>query len=113
RIIRQLANGCNGRPEQGSELPGPLQVVAVDAYPSHIGSAGPPGGRARNLAVLGVIDDVDRPQPSHVLRSQGAEDSHDVPPGGHEHSRGSFAVAPGVPVTVHLVAKAQDDRVMI
>ena len=44
---------------------------------------------------------------------QHAEDADDVPPGRDEHRRRRFRVAPGVPVSVHLVAEAHDDRVVV
>src|ERR1039458_56566 len=59
RVAGQLAHGSDGRAEQGSELPGRLEVVAVDPYPLHIGTAGPPLGRSRGATAVRVVDDVD------------------------------------------------------
>src|SRR5690349_11651772 len=36
-----------------------------------------------------------------------------VPPAGHENCRRCMPVAPGVPITVHLVPEAQDDGTVI
>ena len=113
RGSRYLAHGRDGRPEQRTERGGRVVVVAVDADPGHVGPARPPPGRAGDLAIVRVVDDVDRPQPGHVLRPKRAEQADDVPPGRHEHRRGRFLVAPGVPVSVHLVAEAHDDRVAV
>src|ERR1019366_6717584 len=66
RVASQRAHGSDGWPEQGCELPGRLEVVAVDPYPGHVRAARPPPGRAGDPAVLRVVDDVDSPQPRHV-----------------------------------------------
>src|ERR1019366_1119496 len=113
RVTGQLAHGRDGRAEQGSELPGRLEVVTVDPYPVHVGTARPPLGRSRDATAMGVVDDVDRPQPGDILGSERAECGDEVAPGSHEHRRGRFPVPPGVPVAVHLVTEAQDDRVAV
>ena len=92
-ITGQLAYGHDGRPEYRNELPGRLEVVAVDPHPVHVRTAGPPGSRAGNLAML-RLDDVDRPQPGHVLGSDRAEESDDVPPCGNESRRGCGCDSP-------------------
>ena len=60
-----------------------------------------------------AVDRVDRPQPGDVPDSSRAEEGDDVPPGRHEYRRRRVLVSPGVPVAVHLVAEAQDDRVTV
>ena len=99
-------------PNIGSELPGRIEVVAVDPHPGHVRLAGPPGSRAGNLAVL-RLDDVDCPHPGHVPGSVRTEEGDDVPPCGHESRRGCMPVTPGVPGAVHFVAEAQNDRIAI
>ncbi len=113
RIAGELPHGPDRRPEQGSELPVWLEVIAVDSNPVHVRTAGPPLGRAGDTAAPRVVDDVHRPQPGDVPGSQRAEEADDVPPGGDERRRGRVPVTPGVPVAVHLVAEAHDDRVAV
>ena len=60
-----------------------------------------------------LMHDVDRPEPGHVPHSQRAKEGNDVPPGSHERRRRSVPVAPGVPVAVHLMAEAQNDRATV
>src|ERR1700730_73261 len=103
----QCAHGLDGGPEQGSERPGRLEVIAVDPHPGHIRTAGPPGGRRGNAGWL--TDDVDRPQPGHVVGALLPEYVDDVPPGGHKHRWGCVPVCPGVPIPIHLVPEADDD----
>jgi hypothetical protein len=65
-------------------------------------------GRGDNAAA--GVEDVEGPQPGHVVGAVGAEQGGDVPPGGHEYGRAVVPVTPRAPPPVHLVAKAQDDR---
>ncbi len=67
RVTGDRSHGADGRPEQGSELPGGFEVVTVDSYPVHIGTAGPPLRRSRDVTAMRVVDDVDGPQPGHIL----------------------------------------------
>ena len=53
---------------------------------------------------------VDRPQPGDVVSALAAEQRHDVPPRRHERRRRDMAVAPRVPVSVHLMPEADDHR---
>src|ERR1019366_1929284 len=55
----------------------------------------------------------DCPQPGDIPRSERTEEGDDVPPCGYECRWGRAPVTPGVPVAVHLVAEAHDDRVMV
>src|SRR5436309_2507368 len=71
RVEGERAQVLDGRSEQRSELPGRLKEVAVYSYPGHIGTPGPPGGRRGNTVPL--VNDVDRPQPGHVVGALLAE----------------------------------------
>src|SRR5262249_61328437 len=109
RVEGQRAHGLDGRAEQGGECPGRLAVVAVYPDPGDVRAARPPGGRGTDAVPR--VDDVDRPQPGHVVRPLLTEHVDDAPPGSDELRRGRVPVSPAKPPAVHLMAETDDHRV--
>ncbi len=93
RSMSEPAYSGDGWPEQGSEFPGRLVVVAVKPHPRSRTCCQATTVPDRRCCLTSMRD-VDRPQPGDVACSQVAEYGHDVPPNGSEDRRVKCAGSP-------------------
>src|SRR5713226_8827062 len=93
--------------EDITEIIGWPCVVAIHADPRHVLPAGPVGAEGGHVCP----DRMDRPEPGDVVCMLVPEDIDDMPPGFAEIAWLGIALSPGIPVAVHLMGEADDNRV--